>query len=87
MIDARQLGDFDLMIKKRIDQWLQRQRTVWEGKFNEDSLPLIFRAGTFLPTKKASLAWSTPPTMRNVDAECVVEIDDIYVRRAAEESQ
>lgn len=87
IIDSRQLVDFDLMTKKRMDQWIQRQRTVWEGKFNEDSLPLIFRAGTYLPTKKASLAWSTPPTMRNVDAECVVEIDDIYVRRATEESQ
>lgn len=84
IVDFRQLTDFDLLVKKCIDQWHQRQRTVWEGSFNEDSLPLLFRAGKYLPPDKAALAWSTPPTMRNVDAECVVTISDIYVSRVAE---
>ena len=81
IVDPRQLGDFDHVAKKRIEQWTTRLRTVWEGRFDEDSLPLLYRAGTYLPDEKVALAWPTPPTMRNVDAECIAEISDVYIRR------
>jgi hypothetical protein len=82
IVDPQQVSDFDNMTKKRIDQWSKRQRTAWEGKFDEDSLPLLYRAGTYLPPEKKDLAWATPPTMRNVDAECLATISDVYIRRA-----
>ena len=82
IVDPRQVADYDLIAKKRIHQWSVRARTEWEGSYDEDSLPLLYRAGKYLPDNKAALAWSTPPTMRNVDAECIVKIDDIYLRRA-----
>lgn len=82
IVDPRQIADYDLMTKKRIHQWSVRARTEWEGSYNEDSLPLLYRAGKYLPDDKAALAWPTPPTMRNVDAECIAMIDDIYLRRA-----
>jgi hypothetical protein len=82
IVDPQQVSDFDNMTKKRIDQWSKRQRTAWDGKFDEDSLPLLYRAGTYLPPEKKDLAWATPPTMRNVDAECLATISDVYIRRA-----
>jgi hypothetical protein len=82
IVDPRQTADYDLMTKKRIQQWSARGRTEWEGSYNENSLPLLYRAGKYLPEDKAALAWPTPPTMRNVDAECIAKIDDVYVRRA-----
>jgi len=81
-VDPQQLSDFDLMAKKRINQWERRQRTAWEGEFGEDSLPLLYRAGKYLPPEKKDMAWATPQTMRNVDAECLAKIDDVYIRRS-----
>lgn len=83
VVDPRQVADYDLMVKKRIHQWSVRARTEWEGSYDEDSLPLLYRAGKYLPDNKAALAWSTPPTMRNVDAECIAKINDIYLLREA----
>lgn len=85
-IDARQCADFDFVAKKRKDEWQLWLRTDWEPRFNQDVLPLIYRAGTYLPTEKSDLAWATPSTMRNVDAECIVKISDIYVRREAQKN-
>ena len=51
-------------------------------RLSAEGAACLYRAGKYLPDNKAALAWSTPPTMRNVDAECIVKIDDIYLRRA-----
>ena len=83
IVDSRQLADFDAIVKKRRHEWVSWLRTAWDPEFNEDVLPLLYRAGTYLPTEKKDLAWATPQTMRNVDAECIVKISDIYVRREA----
>lgn len=83
IVDSRQLADFDAIVKKRRQEWASWLRTDWDPKFNEDVLPLLYRSGTYLPTEKKDLAWPTPPTMRNVDAECIVKISDVYVRREA----
>jgi hypothetical protein len=82
-VDSRQLADFDAIEKKRRHEWVSWLRTEWDPEFNEDVLPLLYRSGTHLPTEKKDLAWATPPTMRNVDAECIARISDIYVRREA----
>ncbi len=83
VVDSRQIADFDAIEKKRRHEWASWLRTYWDPKFNEDVLPLLYRSGTHLPTEKKDLAWATPPTMRNVDAECIAKISDIYIRREA----
>jgi len=81
IVDPRQMADYDRIVKKRTHQWSVRARNEWEKSYDEDSLPLLYRAGKYLEEDKAALAWSTPQTMRNVDAECIANIDDVYLRR------
>lgn len=81
IVDPRQMADYDRIVKKRTHQWSVRARNEWEKSYDEDSLPLLYRAGNYLEEDKAALAWSTPQTMRNVDAECIAKIDDVYLRR------
>ena len=87
IVDPDQLEEFDRIVTKRRREWTHWQRNEWTGGYNEDSLPLIYSAGSYLPEDKANLAWETPMTMRNVDAECVVRINDVYIQRQNERDQ
>jgi hypothetical protein len=86
-VDPDQLQEFDRIVQKRRTQWTNWRRNVWRGAYDEDSLPLIYSAGSYLPDDKANLAWETPMTMRNVDAECIIRINDIYIQRQNEMDQ
>jgi hypothetical protein len=80
-VDPDQLQEFDRIVQKRRREWTNWLRNVWTGRYDEDSLPLIYPAGSYLPDDKANLAWETPMTMRNVDAECIIRINDVYIQR------
>lgn len=80
IVDPSQLEDFDTVVARRLRQWKSRGRTEWEAR-TPDDLPLIFRAGSYVPDAQRELAWETPQTMRNVDAECIARINDTYVLR------
>ena len=77
-IDPSQEDDFFRVIGRRKHEWSANGRSVWFGDRGEDQLPLMYFAGTFLPDEKKMLAWETPSSLRNVDAECHVKVSDIY---------
>ena len=83
-VDPDQIFEFDRIVSRRRKEWTSWGRNVWTGGYDEDSLPLIYSAGSYLPDDKANLAWETPMTMRNVDAECVIRINDVYIQRLNE---
>ena len=80
-VDPEQIEEFERIVAQRRREWTTWLRNEWTGNYDEDSLPLIYSAGSYLPEEKANLAWETPMTMRNVDAECVVRINDLYIQR------
>jgi hypothetical protein len=77
-IDPSQKEEFQKIVNRRKDEWSNRGRSVWFGDRSEDQLPLMYFAGTFLPEDKKMLAWETPSSLRNVDAECRVNVNDAY---------
>ena len=77
-IDPSQKEEFQKIVNRRKDEWRNRGRSVWFGDRSEDQLPLMYFAGTFLPEDKKMLAWETPSSLRNVDAECRVNVNDVY---------
>jgi hypothetical protein len=87
LVDPDQIEEFNRIVARRRREWSTWLRNVWTGSYDEDSLPLIYSAGSYLPEDKANLAWETPMTMRNVDAECVIRINDVYIQRANERNQ
>jgi hypothetical protein len=86
-VDPEQIEEFERIVARRRREWASWKRNVWTGRYDEDSLPLIYSSGSYLPEDKAILAWETPMTMRNVDAECVIRINDVYIQRQNKSGQ
>ena len=73
-IDALELDNFERVFSRLSKEWKSWQMVRWEQSWNSDDLPLLRRAGDYVPPDKKSLSWETPTSLRNVDAECIAEI-------------
>jgi hypothetical protein len=78
-VDKDELEAFRSIVEKRRDEWQRWQRQKWSGSLNNDDTPLLRSAGAYVTPEKARVSWPTPQTMRNVDAECQVEITQLYI--------
>jgi hypothetical protein len=79
-IDPGELENFELVFNKLAKQWKTWERLKWEGNWKDDNDPLLRRAGEYTPLEKKLGSWETPTSMRNVDAECIVEIASSLVQ-------
>lgn len=84
MIDKNELENFEKVFNKRAKEWKLWQSNKWKSTNNEDR-PLMRVAGQYASGDRKLLSWSTPQSMRNVDAECQVEITTHYVKAGMEE--
>jgi len=73
-IDPGEIENFEIVFNKLANQWKTWERIKWEGSWKDDNDPLLRRAGDYTPIEKKIGSWETPTSMRNVDAECIVEI-------------
>ncbi|HEX8145016.1 MAG TPA: helicase-related protein [Pyrinomonadaceae bacterium] len=85
-VDAAEVPNFERVFDRRAREWRNWQRTKWYGKWNDEDIPLIRAAGTYASRERANLSWATPMSMRNVDAECQIEITRLYIIGAEDES-
>jgi hypothetical protein len=85
--DPGELGALDRMQDERRRQWTYWERTKWEANaFGSDSDPkqgLMRFAGTLPDLSSKATIWDVPTSMRNVDAECRLEISMDYNLEAA----
>lgn len=79
-IDPGEIKNFEIVFNKIAKQWKTWERLKWEGGWNDDNDPLLRRAGEYTPVEKKLGSWETPTSMRNVDAECIVEIASSVVQ-------
>jgi hypothetical protein len=49
-------------------------------------MPLMRPAGAYVTPDKARVSWPTPQSLRNVDAECQVEITQLYMLEDADDA-
>ena len=84
-VDANEIQRLNKTIKKRIREWTQWERTEWSssGYSSDGKMPLLRRAGEWAPPEVERVTWSTPTSMRNVDAECLLNITNIYAAERA----
>jgi hypothetical protein len=69
-IDGEEVDATMLMLADRISKWKNYSPIIYGSFSPGDSLPLMYPAGTS-PSEQIRLrAWSTPTSMRNVDATC-----------------
>lgn len=74
------LGDLDRILKRRISQWKHWERTKWDANpdYGDPSNGLIRYPGTSVEEKVRGRTWETPASMRNVDANCRIEVTSSY---------
>lgn len=84
-IDPDEESNFRAVFERRATQWKRWQRLRWQGNPTLEDTPLLRQSGSFAPPYVATVSWATPMSMRNVDAECEVEITQSYLLDAEEE--
>lgn len=84
-VDPTEAEELERVLKYRLHQWRSWERTQWQARgTSEDQVPLLRRAGQWVPEEARILSWSTPNSMRDVDAECRIEVTSAYRRAAGE---
>jgi hypothetical protein len=79
LVDPDELAALRRIIQRRGDEWQRWQRLRWSGALHAEDMPLMRPAGAYVTPDKARVSWSTPQSLRNVDAECQVEITQLYM--------
>lgn len=83
--DAGELPALERMQRKRAEQWDMWERTDWSANVigGDPKQGLMRYAGTLPDLKAQATMWDVPTSMRNVDAECRLEISLDYNREEA----
>ncbi len=83
-IDEGELANFERVMHRRCLEWKAWERLKWSGHLHADDMPLLYHAGIYVTPENARVSWATPTSMRNVDAECQVEITRQYALNRGE---
>lgn len=85
-VDPDELAALRRIIQRRGDEWQRWQRLKWAGALHAEDMPLMRPAGAYVTPEKARVSWATPQSLRNVDAECQVEITQLYMLEEADDA-
>lgn len=86
-VDPEEIENFERVYTKRKTEWLRWERTVWKGNPSSEEIPLLREAGTYATRERARVSWATPMSMRNVDAECLATITELYLNEGREDEE
>lgn len=78
-VDPEAEQEFLNQFSAREDEWKRWERVAWSSFAQNRDLPLLRVAGAYCSPELSRLSWPTPQSMRNVDAECQVEITTLYI--------
>jgi hypothetical protein len=73
-VDSQELDTFDRIFEERIEDWKNWSPANWTQE--DDDPGLMHRSGKHVPSRFRDTTWAVPMNMRNVDAECVLEISN-----------
>jgi hypothetical protein len=81
-IEPEEVAVLDRISKVRSRQWESWERTEWNANpapFGDPLQGLMRFAGTLPDLQSRATIWDVPTSMRNVDAECQLEISQSYL--------
>ena len=73
------------MLDKRLSQWAKIAPSEWSKKKMDGPIPLLRPAGEYADFDTKTRSWSTPTSLRNVDASCEGKITNLYLAGDKEE--
>lgn len=79
-VDKEEEATLDRLFEERRSEWHMWQRRIWQSWGSDEEIPLLRRAGEYATRAAAQVSWSTPMSLRNVDAECRAEVSLRYVQ-------
>ena len=79
-IDKDEEESFKRVFDQRRAEWVDWERRIWQNWGNDEEIPLLRRAGEYVSNAARDLSWSTPTSLRNVDAECRAEVSLRYLQ-------
>ena len=85
LADPDELPTLERQQRKRASEWEMWERTTWSANVigGDPKQGLMRYAGTLPDLQAEATIWDVPTSMRNVDAECRLEISLDYNREAA----
>ena len=87
-VDAAELATFERLFDRRINEWTLWQRTRWGGVMDTDLQDALLRtAGVWARPEDRLVSWSTPTSMRNVDAQGEIKVTNLYNLAALENAE
>ena len=85
--DADEVANLERMADKRARQWAGWECTEWNANpapWGDPEQGLMRFAGSKPDPGSRTISWEVPTSMRNVDAECRLEISKSYAQDAGE---
>jgi hypothetical protein len=78
-VDKEEVENLKRVFDQRREEWGMWERRNWQGNSGDIDVPLLRRAGEYATRQAELISWSTPTSLRNVDAECRSEVSLCYV--------
>jgi hypothetical protein len=82
LVDKEEEDTLERVFDARRGEWQSWQRRIWQSWGADEEIPLLRRAGEYTTRAAAQVSWSTPTSLRNVDAECRAEVSLRYVQES-----
>jgi hypothetical protein len=78
-VDENEITTFNKLIEKLSRQWREWEHDRYSSqKTGETDVGLMYPAGAYVRENEQGVSWSTPNTMRHIDAECHASITNLY---------
>ncbi|WP_447006671.1 helicase-related protein [Saccharothrix isguenensis] len=89
LLDGVDMEDLERILKRRLHQWQHWERTKWDAnpEYGDPANGLIRWPGTSVEEKVRGRTWETPTSMRNVDANCKIEVTSSYAAHAGDSAE
>jgi hypothetical protein len=86
LVDGSEVETVNAIFQRRINEWERWSPSLWNSWGAEEDPPLLRWPGKYAPPDFVTRSWVTPSSMRNVDAECQVEISSRFLDSPASAS-